>query len=108
MIAYVTELNTENTKEFTNSQGVVLVDVWAPWCGPCKMISPIVDEISNDFYGKVKVGKLEADSNRDMVMEMGIRSIPTLIVYKDGQEVERSTGSINKQKLSEMLQNHLN
>lgn len=108
MIAYVTELNTENTKEFTNSQGVVLVDVWAPWCGPCKMISPIVDEISNDFYGKVKVGKLEADSNRDMVMEMGIRSIPTLIIYKDGQEVERSTGAINKQKLSEMLQNHLN
>ena len=108
MIAYVTELNTENTKQFTNSEGVVLVDVWAPWCGPCKMISPIVDEISNDFYGKVKVGKLEADSNRDMVMEMGIRSIPTLIVYKNGQEVERTTGAINKQKLSEMLQNHLN
>lgn len=108
MIAYVTELNTENTKDFTNSQGVVLVDVWAPWCGPCKMISPIVDEISNDYFGKVKVGKLEADSNRDMVMEMGIRSIPTLIVYKDGQEVERTTGAINKQKLSEMLENHLN
>lgn len=107
MIAYVTELNTENTKDFT-SDGVVLVDVWAPWCGPCKMISPIVDEISNEYQGKVKVGKLEADNNRDLVMEMGIRSIPTLIVYKDGVEVERSTGAINKQKISEMLENHLN
>lgn len=107
MIAYVTELNTENTKDFT-SDGVVLVDVWAPWCGPCKMISPIVDEISNEYQGKVKVGKLEADNNRDLVMEMGIRSIPTLIVYKDGVEVERSTGAVNKQKISEMLENHLN
>lgn len=107
MIAYVTELNTENTKDFT-SDGVVLVDVWAPWCGPCKMISPIVDEISSEYQGKVKVGKLEADNNRDLVMEMGIRSIPTLIVYKDGVEVERSTGSVNKQKISEMLENHLN
>lgn len=107
MIAYVTELNTENTKDFT-SDGVVLVDVWAPWCGPCKMISPIVDEISNEYQGKVKVGKLEADNNRDLVMEMGIRSIPTLIVYKDGVEVERSTGAVNKQKISEMLENHIN
>jgi thioredoxin 1 len=107
MIAYVTELNTENTKDFT-SDGVVLVDVWAPWCGPCKMISPIVDEISSEYQGKVKVGKLEADNNRDLVMEMGIRSIPTLIVYKDGVEVERSTGAVNKQKISEMLENHLN
>lgn len=107
MISYVTELNTENTKDFT-SDGVVLVDVWAPWCGPCKMISPIVDEISNEYQGKVKVGKLEADNNRDLVMEMGIRSIPTLIVYKDGVEVERSTGAVNKQKISEMLENHLN
>lgn len=108
MIAYVTELNTENAKGFTESEGVVLVDVWAPWCGPCKMISPIVDEISSDFQGRVKVGKLEADSNREMVMEMGIRSIPTLLVYKDGVEVERSTGAINKQKIAEMLENHLN
>lgn len=107
MISYVTELNTENTKDFT-SDGVVLVDVWAPWCGPCKMISPIVDEISNEYQGKVKVGKLEADNNRDLVMEMGIRSIPTLIVYKDGVEVERSTGAVNKQKISEMLENHIN
>lgn len=107
MIAFVTELNTENTKDFT-SDGVVLVDVWAPWCGPCKMISPIVDEISNDYQGKVKVGKLEADANRDLVAELGIRSIPTLIVYKDGVEVERSTGAVNKKKISEMLENHLN
>jgi thioredoxin 1 len=107
MISYITELNTENTKDFT-SNGVVLVDVWAPWCGPCKIISPIVDEISNEYHGKVKVGKLEADKNRDLVMDMGIRSIPTLIVYKNGLEVERCTGVVNKQKISEMLENHLN
>lgn len=108
MIAYITELNTENSKSFTESEGLVMVDIWATWCGPCRVISPIVDELSSIYKDKVKVGKLDADANRDYVTELGIRSIPTIILYKDGVEVERSIGSTTKQKLSEMLEKHLN
>lgn len=108
MIAYITELNPENSKTFVESGGLVMVDIFAKWCGPCKVISPIVDELSYIYKDKLKVGKLDADSNRDYVTELGIRSIPTIILYKDGAEVDRSTGSTTKQKLVEMLENHLN
>jgi thioredoxin 1 len=115
MIAYITELNPENSKTFSESKGLVLVDIWAPWCGPCKVISPIIDELSS-IYGdpttsedkKVKFGKLNADSNQDYVGELGIRSIPTIILYKNGEEIERSIGQTTKQKLTEMLEKHLN
>jgi thioredoxin 1 len=102
MVAYITELNDNNYKDFT-SEGVVLVDVWAPWCGPCKMISPIVDKVSSDYQGKAKVGKLEADSNRDLVSELGIRNIPTLLVYKDGEIVDKLVGSVQEEKITESL-----
>jgi thioredoxin 1 len=108
MIAYITELNPENSKTFVASDGLVMVDIFAKWCGPCKVIAPIVDEISNDYQGKVKVGKLDADLNRDYVSELGIRSIPTIILYKNGDEIERSVGQTTKQKLTEMLEKHLN
>lgn len=106
MIAYITELNSEMYDEFV-STGLVLVDIWAIWCGPCKVISPIVDEISSDYFGKLKVGKLDADANRDKVMTLGVRNIPTLFLYKDGQIVETSTGAVTKSKLSEMIDKHL-
>lgn len=102
MVAYITELNDNNYKEFV-SEGLVLVDVWAPWCGPCKMISPIVDKVSADYFGKAKVGKLEADSNRDIVSELGIRNIPTLLVYKDGEIVDKLVGSVQEEKITESL-----
>jgi thioredoxin 1 len=108
MIAYITELNPENSKTFVASDGLVMVDIHAKWCGPCKVISPIVDELSSIYKDKVKVGKLDADANRDYVTELGIRSIPTIILYKDGVEVKRSIGLTTKQKLSEMLENYLN
>lgn len=102
MVSYITELNGENYSEFTK-EGVVLVDVWAPWCGPCRVISPIVDRVSSEFYGKAKVGKLEADSNRDIVSELGIRNIPTLLVYKDGEIVDKLVGSVQEEKITESL-----
>lgn len=102
MIAYITELNNDNYDEFVK-EGVVLVDVWAPWCGPCKMISPIVDKVSSDYQGKAKVGKLEADSNRDLVSELGIRNIPTLLVYKNGEIVDKLVGSVQEEKITESL-----
>jgi thioredoxin 1 len=106
MVAYITELNENNYKTFSNN-GLVLVDIWATWCGPCKMISPIVDEISSDYQGKLSVGKLDADSNREIVTELGVRNIPTILLYKNGEIVDKSTGAVTKQKLVEMIDKHL-
>jgi len=102
MIAYITELNSETYDDFV-SDGIVLVDIWATWCGPCKTISPIIDEISAEYVGKVKVGKIEADLNRDKIMELGVRNIPTILIYKDGEIVEKSTGSATKEKLTNLI-----
>ena len=102
MIAYVTELNGENYDDFVK-EGIVLVDIWAPWCGPCKMISPIVDEISSDYVDRIKVGKCDADANRDKVMELGVRNIPTIFFYKDGQIVDQTHGAVTKKKLTDII-----
>jgi thioredoxin 1 len=102
MVAYITELNEENYDSFVSS-GLVLVDIWAPWCGPCKMISPIIDEISSNYVDKIKVGKCDADANRDKVMEIGVRNIPTIFFYKDGKIVESTHGAVTKKKLTEII-----
>jgi thioredoxin 1 len=107
MIAYITELTDDNYKPFVTKEGLVLVDVWASWCNPCKLISPIVDQISNEFYEKVSVGKLEADKNRETLVELNVRNIPTILLYKNGEVVDKSVGAVSKEKLVEMINNHL-
>lgn len=107
MIAYVTELNVENYQTFTTENNLVLVDIWAEWCGPCKMIAPIVDELSSDFQGTLSVGKLDADTNREIVQELGVRNIPTLLLYKNGEIVDKSVGAASKEKLTEMINSHI-
>lgn len=106
MIAYITELNSDNWETFKSGE-LVLVDVWAPWCGPCKMVSPIVDEISNKFHGQLSVGKLEADGNRDIVGELSVRNIPTILIFKNGVEVERKVGVTKLEELSELIEQQL-
>jgi thioredoxin 1 len=107
MVAYITELNDQNYKTFTES-GLVLIDIKTDWCGPCKMISPLVDEISSDYHDKgLSVGKLDADTNKETITELGVRNIPTILLYKNGEIVDRSTGAITKQKLVEMIDKHL-
>ena len=86
----------------------VLVDVWATWCGPCRQISPIVDQISSDFQGRLSVGKLDADANREIVAELGVRNIPTLIIFKNGEVLEKSSGMTTLEKLTELINSHLN
>jgi thioredoxin 1 len=107
MIAYITKLTDENYKRFVSKAGLVLVDIWASWCNPCKIISPIVDEISNDFKDMVSVGKLEADKNRETLSELEVRNIPTILLYKNGEIVDKSVGAVSKEKLTEMINNHL-
>ncbi len=102
MVAYITELNNENYDGFVKD-GIVLVDIWATWCGPCKMISPIVDEISSDYVNRIKVGKCDADANRDKVMDLGVRNIPTIFFYKDGQIVDQTHGAVTKKKLTDII-----
>ncbi len=106
MIAFITELNSTNYKEFTSNE-LTLVDIWAPWCKPCLQIAPIVDEISSDFQGKLSVGKLDADTNSDIISELGVRNVPTLLLYKNGEIVDKLVGSVSKQKLTEMINNHI-
>lgn len=84
----------------------VLVDFWAEWCGPCKMIAPIVDEIATEYDGQVSVAKLDADENPNTMQAYGVMGIPTLILFKDGEAVERITGFMPKERLLSKLQPH--
>lgn len=85
----------------------VLVDFWAEWCGPCKMIAPIVDDIAEEFEGKLKACKLNVDENPNIQASLKINSIPTLVIFKDGKEMERSVGYKTKEEIRRWLTKHL-
>ena len=86
---------------------LLLVDFWAPWCGPCRMMSPLIDQIGKEYMGKLVVGKVNVDENPTISRQFGISSIPTLILFKRGQAVNKIIGSVSKNKIDEMVRMHL-
>ncbi len=85
----------------------VLVDFWAIWCGPCRMMAPVIDEIANDYAGKAKVGKLDVDSNPQSASRYQVRGIPTLLLFKGGEVVEQLVGAVPKERVVEALNGHI-
>lgn len=94
-------------QEVLESDVPVLVDFWAPWCGPCRMVAPVVDEIAEQYDGKVKVVKVNTDENPSVASQYGIRSIPTLMIFKGGQRVDMVVGAVPKTTLANTLEKYL-
>ena len=96
------ELNSGNFEE-TIGSGVSLVDFWAPWCGPCRMIAPVIEELAEEFEGKAKICKVNTDEEQELAMRFGIRSIPTILFIKDGEIVDTMIGAASKQAFADKL-----
>jgi thioredoxin len=98
---------TDASFEETTKSGVTLVDFWAPWCGPCQMQGPIVDKIAEEYDGKATVGKLNVDDNSDTAAKFGVMSIPTIILFKDGEKVKQFVGVQNEEALKAAIDEQL-
>lgn len=100
----IVELTTSSwEREVLNSKGIFMVDFWAPWCGPCRIIAPTIEELAKEYAGKVKVGKLNTDENPEIATRYGIMGIPTIMFFKDGQKVDQIVGVVPKSILKSKL-----
>jgi len=101
----LTDSNFEET--LLGSSTPVLVDYWAEWCGPCKMVAPVLEELAEELEGKITIGKIDVDSNRDSAAKQNVMSIPTLILFKDGNPVDQRVGALTKNQLKDFINEHI-
>lgn len=106
-MAAITEVNISNFDALLANDLPVLIDFWAPWCGPCRMVSPIVDQLADELDGRLVIGKCNVDENQDIAMKYGVMSIPTLVILKGGQEVNRIVGAMPKPALAAEIEKSL-
>lgn len=107
MAKEVTITTSNFESEVLNSDVPVLIDFWAEWCMPCKMIAPVLEEIAQDYDGKLKIGKLDVDSEGELAMKYSVQSIPTLMVFKGGEEVARKVGAVPRPAIEELFRDHV-
>ena len=101
-------LNKDNfNEEVLSAKGTVLVDFWASWCGPCRMIAPIIDQLSTELAGKIKVGKVDVDANNGLAATYGVRTIPTLLIIKDGEIMDTMVGASSKDAIMQRLRSFM-
>lgn len=105
LIKHVSDASFE--QDVLKSGAPVLVDYWAEWCGPCKMIAPLLDEVAKDYAGKLTIAKVNVDNNQGTAAKFGIRGIPTLMLFKDGQLAATKVGALSKAQLAQFLESHL-
>ena len=104
----VITLTRENfDQEVVNSSNTVLVDFWAPWCGPCRAVGPLIDELAEEYDGKAKIAKLNVDDEGELAAKFKIMSIPTIMIFKNGEVVEKLIGARSKSELSELINKHM-
>ncbi|MBE7027004.1 MAG: thioredoxin [Ruminococcaceae bacterium] len=104
----VIEITTQNFEnEVLKADVPVLVDFWASWCGPCKMVSPIIDELADDFEGRAKVGKINVDEQMELAEKFKVMTIPTVMIFKNGEMVQKSVGAKPKSEFAQMIENNI-
>jgi len=101
------EITDSNFNNVISKNKTVLVDFWAEWCGPCRMISPIIEELANEYEGKAIIGKVDVDSNQESSIKYGVRSIPTILTFKDGKIVDKQVGAVPKETLTNIIDSQL-
>lgn len=105
--ANVIEITDDTFNEVTSQEGLSMVDFWAVWCGPCRLVAPIVEQLANDYAGQVTVGKLDVDNNQRSAAQFNVRSIPTILFFKGGQVVDQVIGAVPRPALEAKIKQHL-
>jgi len=101
------EITDSNIQEYLDGGKLVVVDFWAPWCGPCKVIAPVIEELASEYDGQAVIGKCDVDENTDLPAQYGIRNIPTILFFKNGEVVDKHVGAATKSVLTEKIKAHL-